>query len=451
MVMGLDVNLSDVESERRVLSAMLHSEEACVEACHSLSATDFANPLHATVFELNTALYEQGIHPTYVELLKEAQNLGFLRNTAAVEELEYISSHYIEEENIQYWVQRVRDQSRLRKYRDFLLHGIDQLQQPGERDAEQILLEAENQLTNLTALEFDDHIDTPAELAKLGYEEVERRFRRFRELQEHYKGVVPLDGLPTGFDNLDRITLGYKPGDLVILGAQTGHGKTSFALHTAKQIAIKSPYKMLYLNTEMSREQIALRWGSILTGIEHDKVRSGELTETELSRLTQAYAELRGSKFYSYPCPNLTPEKTISIARKFKTQEKIDIMVVDYVGRMDKQDPRYQEWQVLEQIVKTQKLLAQNLNMVVMCLVQLNPDGSLQGAKRMKNECDLMLKLSPIPRDVLEESEELKKYDRPPNYWIYIDKNRDGQSGVSIPIYFDLQKQTMQDVKRVSI
>jgi replicative DNA helicase len=96
-------------------------------------------------------------------------------------------------------------------------------------------------------------------------------------------------------------------------------------------------------------------------------------------------------------------------------------------------------------------MLAQNLKIVVMCLVQLNPDGSLQGAKRMKNECDLMLKLSPITKEEQEENEELKKFNPLPNYVIYIDKNRDGQSGIRIPINFDLQKQTMRDVKRVSI
>lgn len=208
---------------------------------------------------------------------------------------------------------------------------------------------------------------------------------------------------------------------------------------------------LLYLNTEMSREQIALRWGSILSNIEHDKVRSGELSSNELTKIYAGYALLRESGFYSYPCPNLTPEKNISIARKFKTQKNIDMMIVDYVGRMDKQDPRLQEWQILEQIVKTQKLLAQNLNMVVMCLVQLNPDGSLQGAKRMKNECDLMLKLSPISKEEQEENDELKKYNIMPNYSIFVEKNRDGQSGIRIPIYFDLAKQTMHNVERVSL
>lgn len=204
---------------------------------------------------------------------------------------------------------------------------------------------------------------------------------------------------------------------------------------------------LLYLNTEMSRQQIALRWASILAGIDHDLIRKGDITETELSKVLNAYSRLRVSGFYSYPCPNLTPEKTISLARKFKAQKNIEMMIIDYIGRMDKMDPRLAEWQLLEQIVKTQKILAQNLGIAVICLVQLNPDGSLQGAKRMKNECDLMLKLSPLDPEDLETDENLKKYHNP-NYALYIEKNRDGVSGKRIPIVFDLQKQIMKDADR---
>ncbi|HZW49621.1 MAG TPA: DnaB-like helicase C-terminal domain-containing protein [Bacillota bacterium] len=440
-----------MESERRVLSAMLHSETACIEAYNGLSAADFFSPQHATIFELTTSLYEREIHPTFVELIKEGHSLGIFTSQRDIEDLSYISEHYIDDENIKYWLKRVKDKSRLRKFELFLRRNYQLLNGDSEQDVEQTLMLAEEELTNLTALEVDDRVDSPAELAQLGYEEVERRFLRYKEIKEQHKGVIPLDGLPTGFNNLNKVTLGYKPGDLIILGAQTGHGKTSFALHTAAAIAVKEKYNLLYLNTEMSREQIALRWGSILSGIEHERVRSGEINESELSRILNAYSRLGESGFYSYPCPNLTPEKTISIARKFKNQKNIDMMIIDYVGRMEKQDPKMQEWQILEQIVKTQKMLAQNLKMVVMCLVQLNPDGSLQGAKRMKNECDLMLKLSPISKEELEENEELKKYDMLPNYAIYVDKNRDGQSGIRIPINFDLQRQTMMDVKRVSI
>ncbi len=440
--------LYDLESERRVLSSMLHNEDACIEAHNALISTDFYSPRNATIFALACSLYEREIHPTYVEIIKEGHGLGLLTHPRELEELKYIAEHYIDDENIKYWIKRVKDKARLRKFEAFLKENYQRLAEMPDQDVEQMLMAAEEQLTNLTALEIDDHVDSPAEMAALGYDEVERRFLRFKEIRELYKGVIPLDGLSTGFENLNHITLGYKAGDLIILGAQTGHGKTAFALHTARTIAVDHGKNILYLNTEMSRQQIALRWGSILSGIEHDRIRTGDINESELSLILNGYSRLRESGFYSYTCPNLTPEKTISIARKFKAQKNIEMMVVDYVGRMEKVDPRLSEWQILEQIVKTQKMLAQNLKIAVMCLVQLNPDGTLQGAKRMKNECDLMLKLAPIPREDREENEEIARYPDA-NYYLIIEKNRDGRSGVSIPIVFDLQKQSMRDAQRI--
>ncbi len=444
--------LFDSESEQHVLAAMLDNEEACIEAYTRLSKNDFYLPFHALLFNLISSLYERDITPSFVELLKEGRLLGLFEGQNDAEKLQYIAEQIIDDQNILYWIKNVQDKSKLRRLHKFLRVLEQRIRHPQEQEnVDDLLLFAEEELTNMTALDPGDLVDTPQSIADLGYKEVERRFMRFKEIQQVHKGVLPLDGLPTGFDTLNKLTLGFKPGDLIILGAQTGHGKTAFALHMANEIAVKEHKPILYLNTEMSREQIALRWGSILTGIEHERIRSGEMSDAELSQVLNGYSRLSESGFYSFPCPNLTPEKTISITRKYRTQKQIEMLIVDYVGRMDKMDPRLQEWQMLEQIVKTQKILAQNLKIVVMCLVQLNPDGTLQGAKRMKNECDLMLKLAPIPPQELEENEYLKKYEVIPNYSIFIEKNRDGKSGISLPIMFDLEKQIMWDAKRVSI
>jgi replicative DNA helicase len=437
--------LYDLESERRVLSGMLNSEEACLEGYTSLQEEDFYYPLHRVVYSLICQLYRNEVNPTYAELLKEAQQMGLIRTPQEISELSYIANHLIEDENIGYWLSRVRDKSRLRQYEAFLRRNYQKiLDMKQAQPAEQLLMAAEEELTSLTALDINDQVDGPAELAALGYDEVERRYLRFQEIKETHHGVVPLDGLPTGFDSLNNITLGYKAGDLIIVGAQTGHGKTAFALHTAKAVAVEGNCSLLYLNTEMSRTQIALRWGAILSEVEHEKIRRGDLTSVELSQVLQGYSDLRNSGFYSYPCPNLTPERIISIARKFKVQKDIKMLVLDYVGRMDKLTPNFAEWQMLEQIVKAQKILAQNLGLAVMCLVQLNDDGTLQGARRMKNECDLMLKLIPVSREELAEKEELRKF-KDVNYRIMIDKNRDGRSGVDILIHFDKTRQVMRD------
>ena len=169
----------------------------------------------------------------------------------------------------------------------------------------------------------------------------------------------------------------------------------------------------------MSKEQIARRWGSILSSVALYQLQSGSLTNEQQETVVQAYSRLKKSGFYSYSIPNLTPQKLDVLARKHKLQQDIKLVILDYVGRMEKILPDMSEWQVLEQIIKSMKLLAQNLQVACLVLVQLNPDGTLQGAKRMENECDLMLKLIPVPEDGQKKIEErLKKLYEEFNYRI---------------------------------
>jgi len=436
----------DTEAEARLISSMLKSESACGEVLSSLTYDNFS--VHnQRYFQVIQSLYEQSIRPTYIEVTKEGQKCGLFQNMNDLNDFQYVADHYIEDiENLPYWINKVKDATKYRSYTDFLTQQ-QYIVEAEDIDITDVILSAEETLTNLTALDVDESIDTPQHLAEIGYAEVERRFTKMEELRQLHNGVRYLEGLNTGFHSLNNVTLGYKPGDLVILGAQTGHGKTTYALNSAKQIAIIDRRNMLYLNTEMSKKQVALKLGSMLSGVDHDKVRSGDLTATELSIVYEGYNKLDQSGFYSFPCPNLTPQKLISITRQFKVQKHIDILVVDYIGRMDKLDPRLQEWQVLEQIVKTMKLLAQQLNIVVLGLVQLNPDGTLQGSKRIKNECDLMLYLKPIGREEKDSSSFLSHYPSA-NYWLEVDKNRDGKAGFKIPLLFDLEKQQIVEAER---
>jgi len=116
--------LFDLESERRVLSSMFHSEEACIEAYNTLAAHDFYSPKHAALYQLTIGLFEREINPTLVELLKEGNQLGLFNNTQEVEELQYISQHYIDDENIKYWIKKVKDKSRLRRFENCLLKKV---------------------------------------------------------------------------------------------------------------------------------------------------------------------------------------------------------------------------------------------------------------------------------------------------------------------------------------
>ena len=443
------IELTDREAERRILSGMLHSENACVDAMSGLIISDFSMPIHQTYFDLISSLYGRSIKPTMVEVIKEGSKLGIIQGVKDVETLQDIASTYIDDSNAKYWIETVKTKSSLRnadklirKYDDLLQHGND-------GQAETLLADMGADFSGLVLDKGADDFWEAKDIASEGLDLLEKKMNRYREMKAS-GGTIPLDGVPTGLATLDYLTLGYKPGDLIILGAQTGHGKTVFAMMTADSVAVKHHESMCYLNTEMSKEQIEQRWEAILSGIEHDKIRNGSVTNEEFSRIANAWAPFASSPLIYNNIRSLSPIRLTSVARKAKLKKNISMLVLDYVGRMDKTDPtgKQQEWQILEQVAKQGKTLAQELGIAVMVLAQLNPDGTLQGAKRMKNECDLMLRLRPLNNEEKERQAE-KPTHEDLNYYLDIDKNRDGQSGIQIPLCFDMARQQIRQATKI--
>lgn len=451
-------HLIDTEAERRVISAMLNSETSCVEIMTNIGEDDFYNPLNRNTFLLAKSLYTTGIKPTFIEVIKEGHKLGFIETPQQTAEIKDIAQSYIDDENTPYWINQVRNASKGRKAQRLIRQCAEQIQR-SDVDVNNFVRQTGSDFMALAMDTETERIDTGKDIAELGIKLVSDNVEKWRKIQEEARmfGQLPMEGVPTGFPKLDNLTLGYKPGDLIILGAQTGHGKTAFAINTAMAVCVDAKKPILYVNTEMSNKQIAYRWGTILSQIPLQRLRTGSLTNGELSQVKNTYSMLTESGFYTAYMPNLTPDKLQTLARKAKLQYGIELLILDYVGRMEKSDPRLQEWQVLSQIVKTQKIMAQNLDMACMVLVQLNEDGSLQGAKQMKNESDLMLKLLPMCAD-LKNTEELEqaqqkyqykygKYYEAFNYRLWIDKSRDSESGISIPLVFDMERQCIREAK----
>ena len=440
---------TDLEAERRVLSSMMHSETACIESIDLLHEDDFSEYMNRQVFLLLESLYIRGIRPTLVELLKEGHELGFITKSKDIENIKYIAEHYADEKNIKYWAGKVKQAKKARQTQSLIRKCNAQLKD-GKVEIDRFVADTSSEFFALAMDTQAEKVDTPAEIADLGIKLVTERVEKYRQMAEEAKrsGQVPMEGVPTGFKTLDNMTLGLKPGDLAILGAQTGHGKTAFAMNVAKAACVDAQNNILYINTEMSKEQIARRWGSILSSVALYQLQSGSLTNEQQETVVQAYSRLKKSGFYSYSIPNLTPQKLDVLARKHKLQQDIKLVILDYVGRMEKILPDMSEWQVLEQIIKSMKLLAQNLQVACLVLVQLNPDGTLQGAKRMENECDLMLKLIPVPEDGQKKIEErLKKLYEEFNYRIFVQKARDAESGRTIPVVFAKELQQLREAR----
>ncbi|WP_051534134.1 replicative DNA helicase [Desulfitibacter alkalitolerans] len=419
-----EINLYDLESEKYILGAMLQNDYCLTESMAALGKEDFYDQLHQTVFEMIVKLYQRGIKPTYFELVKEVSP-GLID----LDRLSDITKVYIKDKNILYWIERIKSFSQLRKFVGILRVAGDQLK---EAPRVEIIEETEAAIFKLSYQDQVDRIISAKELALSTIDKIE-------ELRQS-RGII--SGLKTGIPKLDTTLWGMKPGDLILLGSRTGGGKTALSLNIARAVAISGEEATLFINTEMSTMQLQFRLSSMLSGIPASDIRGGAAKDEDFKELTQAMNQLYKAPLYFYNAPNLNLQKLISITRKFHTQHKIKFAIVDYIGRMDKHTADLTEWQALEQIVKSTKILAQNLQIPILVITQLNDDFKLQAARRMENEADIFLKFYPI-------EEELEGHYVPrPTHFIYVQKNRDGESNVKVPVFFNKPTQVVVGCER---
>jgi len=428
-------SFADLQSERKVLAAMVHSEAACIEGISRLTEEHFTTDLHKRIFSLITDLYTSNILPTYAAFLREAQKTGLIDCPLRLKEVETVLRSWEYADSLQtfkYWANTVIKHSKAQTYTSILNRQKAALVDRGAKDIDLTIEETIDSLARISIGneedEFEDGKTIGAKLEKL----IAEKIAKFQEQQ--VIGEMTLEGIPTGFKKLDELTLGYKPGDLIVLAAKTGHGKTSFALQTAKQVAIDEKLPVLYVNTEMSKEIVYQRLCSIISQVPFYLIRQGALNDLDQTRINKAVKAITNSPIYMGYTPNLTPARSVVLGKKAKIQKDVKMLIIDYIGRMEKITPDLKEWQVLEQVAKRMKLLAQELEIPVLVLAQLNEDGTLQGSRRIKNECDILLKLFPLTGE--EAAEYRSKYHNA-NYRLYVDKNRDGESDKNIALHFE--------------
>lgn len=428
-------NYYDTVSERCILAAMLASEESMIESCATMQTEDFYEPTHQAMFDILNNLFTNAVKPTYLEMLKEGVKRGTLSSAEDREYAKQTIGYHVSTVSLPFWFKNVKDKSKLRTLRSVMAELSEELKSP-VIDVDKLINDTSKSLVELITSN-DERIDTGADLARIGREFIDDRIL--------HKGEIR--GIPTGIGKLNRLTNGWKPGDLVLLTAESGKGKTAFAQNFIAAGCFLHEAETLYVNSEMSKKQVIMRFAAMVSGIDADRIKFGEITEEERLKIFVNLEIVEKAPFYHYPCPSLSINKLISMIRKLKVQKGIKLVILDYIGRMD-MEQGLREWEALSRICKALKTIAQELDIAVIVLAQLTEEGTLQAAKRMRNEADILIKLLPMTED--EKVDALSQGFRvSPDYFVFLDKNRDGQGEVMIPVKFDKPKMQVIDVANV--
>jgi replicative DNA helicase len=180
-----------------------------------------------------------------------------------------------------------------------------------------------------------------------------------------------LRGLPSGFETFDKMTDGFHPGELIIIGARPGTGKTSIALNIMTAM-LRIKKSVLFFSAEMSSEMIIRRVLSSNSLIDSTRIRRGFITHSEFKIIFETASELREQKLFLNDTPNISLSDLRVEARRFRKAEKIDCVILDYIGLVEnfrKDVPRHEQ---ISEISRSLKALARELEVPVIALSQLN-------------------------------------------------------------------------------
>jgi len=204
----------------------------------------------------------------------------------------------------------------------------------------------------------------------------------FRMLTERYEKRGQLTGLSTGFTDLDELTSGLQPSDLVIIAARPSRGKTAFALNLAEAAAMRGKKAVAVFSMEMSASQLAFRLISSLGRVHAQHLRNGDLAEEDWPRVTSAITMLSDAKIFIDDTPAMSPVEMRSRSRRLQREHGLGLIVIDYLQLMQVPGNSENRATEISEISRGLKALAKELNVPVIALSQLNRSLEQRADKR---------------------------------------------------------------------
>ncbi len=265
--------------------------------------------------------------------------------------------------NVEHYAAIVKEKSTLRALITSA-HDILQEAYAGAEDADEILDGAEKRIFEVADKRIRTGFIPIADL-------VQGSFDTLSKLQQH-RGLV--SGVPTGFTELDEMTAGLQPGDLVIIAARPSMGKTSFVLNIAQHVALNRERSMTvgFFSLEMSAQQLFIRLLTAEARIDAHRLRSGYLSADDYAKLVKAVGTLESAKIFIDDTASIGVLEMRAKARRLKSEHGLDLLIVDYIQLMQGRGRFDNRQQELASISRSLKGLAKELSVPILVLSQLS-------------------------------------------------------------------------------
>jgi replicative DNA helicase len=351
----------NIEAERSTLGSMLLEKEAIYKGIEILKPVDFYREAHRVIFEVVTHLANKSEPVDIITVSEELKQRSMLEKVGGVSYLTDLANSVPTAANIAYYAKIVEEKSILRAIINVAANIIG-LGYQGTEEVDVILDEAEKQIFQITQKR---NVAGFVSLKNILIE----TFERIEQLYESKGGVT---GVPTGFVDLDRMTAGLQPSDLIIIAARPSMGKTTFALNILRNATVELKIPVIIFSLEMSKEQLALKLLCSEAGVDNQRIRTGTLMDADWPRLSHALGRLSDSNMFIDDTPSISALDIRSRARRIKAEHGLGLIVIDYLQLMQTRGRSENRQQEVSEISRGLKSLARELQIPVIALSQLS-------------------------------------------------------------------------------
>ena len=352
-----------LDAEQSVLGGILLDNTALDRLVEVLQAEDFYREAHRKIFRGMHRLSERSEPVDLITLSEELRGRGELADLGGAAYLGELAERVPTAANILQYARIVRDKAILRGLITTATAIAARGYEPGQ-DVKDLVERAEQEIFSISDREVRPafvRID-----ALLG--------DAFRKIDRLHDQRTPVTGVPTGFADLDKLTAGLQPSDLVVVGGRPSMGKTAFCLNIAEHAALRADSGVAVFSLEMSKEQLAMRMLCSEARVDLARVRTGHLTDREFRELAEAAARLSYAPVYVDDSPAMSVLELRAKARRLHRDPaaKLKLIVVDYLQLMRSSEGKDSREQEISEISRSLKALAKELNVPVVALSQLN-------------------------------------------------------------------------------
>ncbi|MGB4860247.1 MAG: replicative DNA helicase [Dokdonella sp.] len=353
-----------IEAEQAVLGGLMLSPDSWDRISDRIVEEDFYRRDHRLIFRAIGDLFSKNMPHDAVTLGEWFDAKGLADTVGGSSYVIELANTTPSAANIVAYADIVREKSVLRQLIDAGTEIAGDAFQPEGRSSREVLEVAEQKVFKIAEA---------GARGRQGWVPMRTAVKEaFQILHHRFENKGQVTGLSTGFTDLDELTAGLQPSDLIILAARPSMGKTALAMNLAETAALRGKKAVAVFSMEMSSSQLAFRLISSLGRINQQHLRTGDLEEEEWPRVTSAITMLSDARIFIDDTPALSPGDLRSKARRLKREHDVGLIVIDYLQLMQVPGSKENRATEISEISRSLKALAKELNVPVVALSQLN-------------------------------------------------------------------------------